>query len=226
MKLILAGGGDPEQSLEVDTFFYNLLRKKKVLFLPDAVSPEIWSIEESLNWLNSQPLFKRCQIDVWENLNDVNLNKVLSYEAIYIMGGNTYKLLNVIRKNKLEIVFEEFLNHDKIIYGLSAGAIVFGNSIHTADTGPEKDENYLGLRNFSGLNFLGSNYLVATHYINESDTELKKMSEKLQKKIIGIPETSGVFVNNDNCKVIGRDSIFIFNDKLKTEIKIDESFKL
>jgi peptidase E len=224
MKLILAGGGEPHQSLEVDLFFHRFLSQKKILFLPDAVAPEMWTIAEALNWLKSQTVFDDCQIDVWEQL-DMSIADILLYDAIYIMGGNTFKLLKVINDNNLPTIFREFLGQEKIIYGISAGAIVMGNSIETAETGPEKDENYLGLTDLSALSYL-PNYLIATHYLVESDPELIELSLRLNKKVIGIPETSGLYVDNTECQVIGKDAICIFSEGAKQSIDSSTIFSI
>jgi len=60
------------------------------------------------------------------------------------MGGNTLALLSCIKAagfaSKLKTVLNEVL-----IYGVSAGAIVFGHDIESAQIGPEADENTVGL---------------------------------------------------------------------------------
>ncbi len=46
-KIILAGGGDSDQSELVDEYFSELKPKMNMLFIPQAVAPKQWTFESS-----------------------------------------------------------------------------------------------------------------------------------------------------------------------------------
>lgn len=224
-KIILSGGGDAEQSYMVDEFLTTLLPNKTFLFLPQAVSPELWSFKESWDWINIPSAFHELKITMCEDIKNINLKYLLEFDAIYLMGGNTYKLLKTIQESSLNTLLLDYLNHGKVLLGLSAGAIVMGNNISTAAIGPEKDENNVGLNNLNSLNFLNGN-IVATHYVKEMDEELFEISSRYKSKIICIPETSGVFIENDSCYVIGHDPIVLIESSEKNYFKQGTYFNL
>ncbi len=210
-KIILAGGGDAPESYKVDKYFSSLLVKKKMLFFPQAVSPEIWSYADALNWIKTPTAFQEISITMCLDMSNIDIKKLLEYDAIYLMGGNTYKLLNFIRESKLDNLMLEYLDMGGIIYGISAGAIVLGLNITTAGIGPEKDENFINLTDLNGLNILNG-IIVATHYSPEMNNELLKLSYENNAKIIGIPESSGIYLENRISKVLGFEAITIFDN--------------
>lgn len=222
-RIILAGGGDAPESHLVDLFFSTLLPNKKILFIPQACSPEMWSFQEAYSWIKIPAAFSQVEITMCENINELDSNLLKQFDAIYLMGGNTFKLLKVIRDSKLEEVIIPFLEKGGIVYGLSAGAIVLGAHIETATSGPEKDENSVGIVNFNSLNLLNG-YVVATHYVEEMDEDLFIFSKK--NKVLAIPEASGVFIHNQICEVLGYDSITIFDLDQKKYFKPGSKFEL
>lgn len=62
----------------------------------------------------------------FEELEEKNLD---DYSLIYIGGGNTYKLLNGIKKTKTYDKLKKYLLNDGVVYGSSAGSVIFGKSI-------------------------------------------------------------------------------------------------
>ena len=224
-KIILAGGGDAEESYLVDELFKDILPSKSFLFLPQAISPEIWSYEKSFEWIGKPKAFKDFNITMWKEIKNVTLNELLEYEAIYLMGGNTFKLLKCLRDTHMFELLKDYLNHGKTIYGISAGAIIMGRHIKTAALGPEKDENLVSLKDFTSLDLLNG-AIVLTHYNEEVDQELFEMSKNDGKKIICIPETSGILVEELICSVIGPDSVVVIDFPNKNSFEKGSSFQI
>lgn len=224
-NIILCGGGEASQTYLVDEFFSAKLKKNKILFLPQACSPEMWSYKKALNWLVKRTAFSRIEVIMCENIMNIDSKYLEGFDAIYIMGGNTFKLLKVIREAELEDKIIGFLKDGKIVYGLSAGAIVLGANIYTATSGPEKDSNIVNITNLKSLNFLNG-FVVATHYIEDMDKDLFDIHLKEKNKIIAIPETSGVYVKGSTCTVLGYDPITLFESNKKMHLKQGTTFEL
>ena len=51
--------------------------------------------------------------------NEININE---FDVMYMMGGNTFYLLNIIRKTGFDKNIKEFINSGKIYVGSSAGS--------------------------------------------------------------------------------------------------------
>ena len=112
-------------------------------------------------------------------------NKIRSANILIITGGNTFTLLNHLRRSGLDKAVKEFVSKDNfVLAGFSAGAIVLTPTIEVA-TLEGYDENKVGLKNLIGLNIV--DFEVLPHYsadweqkVNEYQTsnELKKLSDE------------------------------------------------
>ena len=71
------------------------------------------------------------------------------YSALFIGGGNTYELLNELNQYDNYNKIETFLKNDEIVFGGSAGAIIFRKDI---DWCLLDDENKLRLEDTKGFN--------------------------------------------------------------------------
>ena len=224
-RIILAGGGNARQSQAVDNFFVNLLSNNNFLFVPQAISPQMWPYEKTLRWIQKPKAFGKVKITMLKDFEQLSLEYLMTFDAVYLMGGNTYKLLKVLRDTDLEEFLPLYLKLGKLVYGLSAGAIVMGAHVKTAAVEPEKDENDVGIRDLSSLNLLNG-AIVATHYVEEMDDELFGMGKQGNRMILCIPETSGIFVENNNCMVIGNDPVTIINCNEKYSLQKGSEFKI
>ena len=104
-KIFLSGGGNQEQSFEFDRKFFDLLgNNSKILYIPVALERETIGFEACWDWFSNL-------ISTHTDNKDIDFNMLLEgdpiinldkYNAIYIGGGNTYKLLNFINNNGLK----------------------------------------------------------------------------------------------------------------------------
>ena len=149
MKLFLCGGGSGEQIRNALYKFSKELNKAKpILYIPLAMLNDKY--DSCYNWFKSE-----CEICNIKNFEMVRSSYELSqkdfnqYSALYIGGGNTYKLLYELQQNDNFNKINTYLKNDGIIFGGSAGAIIFGKNI---DGCLLEDENYINLKDTSGFN--------------------------------------------------------------------------
>ena len=130
MKLILSGGGDGEQVKESYELFANLVNKGKVLYIPLA-----WNhggMETCINWLKSELLpFGITEIQDVLDAKYITKEVLSECKGVFIGGGNTFKLLKVLKETEAFDNLLEFLNNGGVVMGGSAGALIFGKSIDT-----------------------------------------------------------------------------------------------
>lgn len=202
MKLLLSGGGEPEQVKALDEYFANYVGDDKILYIPVAMYKIPY--DKCENWFReTYAEYKLYNIDVCTDLkNAPNLNK---YKAVFIGGGNTFKLLKEIKESNFDYTIKEYLNNDGFVYGGSAGAIIFGKTIKTAS---HDDKNFVNLKNLNGLNLL-NNYDVWCHYDENKD---KSEIIKLRQPTIVLYEESGVLFNGKSFKTIGKEPLMFPDD--------------
>jgi len=208
MKIILGGGGDEKASYESHrTFYNNLQREKKVLYIPIAILSEKYTPKGCLEWfLNAFKDFPLTNVEMITDLNDPLTKNLEIYDGIYIGGGNTYKLLKEFRDTGFDTLLSEYLRGGGTVYGGSAGAIVLGKSIETARYA---DTNNVKITNTTGLNLL-KDYSVWCHY---SELDNPNIQELLKEgfKIIAIDEKSAIFFNGEEFLPINT-GVHIFGD--------------
>lgn len=219
-RLFLSGGGDGKQTFEVDEIF--LKDVNNILYIPVAWKNEDFS--GCLAWFTStMSAHKPLRIDMLTDLTQrVDLNK---YDAVYVGGGNTYKLLKKIRDSKFDKKLLDYYQSGKVVYGGSAGAIIWGRDIHTSSIGYDSDKNIVGLRDTRGINAL-SGLDIQCHYRPSQLKVHKEFVEKTGESVIAIPEESALLVENGRLKVIGTKPVFLISSKCAkkytpgTEVKV------
>ena len=196
-KLFLAGGGSEELSKEIDTAWKNSLPEKpRVLLIPFARPPEKYT--KTLAWFKKAYSFIDFgEIRMLERPDQFSRKEILSFDSIYIGGGNTFQLLRTLRNSGLDKTITEFHNLGKPIYGGSAGAVVLGKTIQTANWLDEKEDiDPRGLDLFP--NNTGGD-TAAVHYVPSHEQNIKQ----IDARIIRIAEDGGVIINNEELICVG-----------------------
>jgi dipeptidase E len=223
-RYFLAGGGNEKQSFQVDELFCKSV--SKILYIPIA-----WNnvkinedYKSHLEWLSTTfGKFGVNDITLLTNLDDdVNLN---DYDGIYIGGGNTFKLLNFIKNSKFNLKLTNFVNQGGLIYGGSAGAIIFGSEIDISLLCVDRDENKLNLQDFTGLNIL-KNIDVQVHFQSDQIEIHKDYVRKTKRNIIAIPEESAIIVENDECLVVGLKPVYFITENNCISFENNSRFKI
>ena len=193
--LILSGGGDPEQVRPIDEYFAAHIDKaQKVLYIPVAMEREVFTYEQCLDWFTSvYAPFGIQNIEMLTNLSSAEISADTS--AVFIGGGNTYKLLKGLRESKFDQRLIAYLDNGGTVYGGSAGAMIFGKTIETEiHTG---SRNY-GLTDLSGLNKLNG-YDLWCHYTPKEEPLISGYPRSLYI----LSEESGLIVRNGEVRSIG-----------------------
>jgi len=219
-KIILSGGGNEKQTYMLDEIFLKSINK--ILYIPIAWKND--DFESCLKWFkNMISQHKEVKIEMLIDLSKkINLQ---DYDAVYIGGGNTFKLLKKIKESKFDEKLIDYYKNGGIIYGGSAGAIILGKDIKIALICKDKDVNEVKLKATSGLNLI-KNYYIQCHFEENQIEEHKKFIGNSEKKIIAIPEESSIFIENEKIKVVGLKPITIITKNSVKKYKVNEEIEL
>ncbi len=205
-SLYLSGGGDENTSFTFDKFFFESLPKnKRFLYIPIALrGHDMYKHVDS--WMKGViDLHKRSDLDleIWKDFSSNKSFNLDDFDGIYIGGGNTWILMGEFKKYSFDVLLSQYINKGGIVYGGSAGAIIFGKKINTQD-----DENLVNLRDYAGLSMIGD-YSLSCHFNKNESDKLKKWSQDNELPIICLPEGSGIIVESKNKKCIGTQGCFV-----------------
>lgn len=223
MRLILNGGGSDMQIKESLGLFASEVNGGKVLYVPLAW--ENGKMEECINWFRGQVSeFGITNIEQILDPNDLTKEKLKEASGVFIGGGNSYKLLKLLKETPAFENLKEYIKNDGLIMGGSAGALIFGKCIDTClkDELVIKscnDENKVGLKDTKGFNCIDG-YSILPHYkkLSKQYTDTQKRVNKLLKqgyKLVCLPEETSLWINENQIKVIGQKSAEIFSGEKK-----------
>jgi dipeptidase E len=222
VNLILSGGGDKEQTEIIDKEFGKALDlNKPLLYIPLAMGGEI-PYEDCYKWISEvfNPL-GITEIEMWTDLEAKSPEDLRKFSSIYIGGGNTFYLLNTLRETGFDEILKEYVDKEGIVYGGSAGAIIFGRDILTSS---HMDPNQTDLKSFEGLNYL-DNYSVWCHYETSNDDLIKEYVKKYGFHVIALPEETGIVMSEGTLKVIGSFPAYIFRNRDKYVVEPNGEIK-
>lgn len=214
----ISGGGNEIQSEKNDTEFAKYIDGKKLMYIPIALNRDSLGFEMCYDWITKLFLRFKYTIDVPQihmYMDPVAIHEhIFEYDALYIGGGNTFKLLNFLYKNNLFEKVKEFYERGRPIYGGSAGAIILGNDIRTVEE--ENDAQYSYSRGFDVLQ--GSSFIC--HYEEKLDSKIMAYVLKYKQGVIALPEESGLqIVDGEVKKIFGEAFIFTENGKNRLFLK-------
>lgn len=217
-ELLLAGGGDADDSWHIDERLVEQVGNDATMgYIPVAMPSEKYSDCEE--WITS--VFERhglTDIEMWTSLTEVDAETIADVNAIYIGGGNTFRLLNKLRTSGFDHLLRGFVSEGGVLYGGSAGAIVCGETIETTP-----DENRVEITDTTGLGLL-PNVEIWCHY--ERDGAVRQYATTSGRTVLALPERSGVAVTANRYTVVGHDPIDVFQNGEVTKYSPNERFQL
>ena len=205
MKLILNGGGDGKSVQSARKLLNSLINHdKKILYIPFAWPDPTYDgcLEFMTNELSD---VDKRGIDMVKSTDELMNKNFNDYACIYIGGGNTYKLLNDLKvSGAFDKIKNYLINDNGIIYGGSAGAIIFGKDLDSCNT---DDENIVGLIDNTGFNMING-YSLLCHFTSREPekTELSRIyltELSKTKPVYAIPEEDTIYINEDKIEFLG-----------------------
>ena len=178
---------------------------KKVAFIPTA------SLHEGYTGYvgSARKLFKKLGASVTEI--DISTDAYSTIQAvfedadvIYFTGGNSFFLMDQLRKTETDELLKKELANGKLMIGESAGAIICAPTIQYIEQMDEKPEDYSQEDN-EGLDLI--DFYVLPHYLT---APFKKITERIMAEfsdlnICAINNHQAIIVNDEGSKVICKD---------------------
>ncbi len=178
---------------------------KKVAFIPTA------SLHEGYTGYvgSARKLFKKLGASVTEI--DISTEAYSTIQAvfedadvIYFTGGNSFFLMDQLRKTETDELLKKELANGKLMIGELAGAIICAPTIQYIEQMDEKPEDYSQEDN-EGLDLI--DFYVLPHYLT---APFKKVTERIMAEfsdlnICAINNHQAIIVNDEGSKVICKD---------------------
>lgn len=184
MKLVLIGGGDIGRA---DTKYETKEIDEEIAKLTNKVHPNFLFIGLASSFADSyykviKDIYKKLGCETGKISNktlthmEVVEKKIKEADIIYIGGGNTVKLVNILKENNMDEMLKAAGKRGCVLTGISAGAITYCKyGLSDFEIMEGISNNYVKV---DGLGF--SNYMFVPHF--SSDEKKKEDLEKVLKE--------------------------------------------
>lgn len=203
MKLLLTSAGITNNSIARSLF--DMVGKDakdiKVGFVPTAANVEEGN---KVAWFFRQYEDLRCVGIGWVDVIDFAAadiewrTRLDECDVMYLSGGNTFYLLDQIRKQGFDDYLEKILK-TKVYVGVSAGSITMTPSIEVAAI-PPGDPNIPNLTDLTGLGYV--DFEIEPHCNEARFATIEEYAKEHTKKIYAIDDQTAVKIVDDEVEVI------------------------
>lgn len=214
MKLLLCGGGSGEKTILANAKFNEIIdHSKKLLYIPLAMDKERY--HSCIEWLkNEMKDVSLKDIEMITDANQICEKDLMDYCAVFIGGGNTFKLLKELKESGSLDSLTEYIKNDGIVYGCSAGAIIFGKNIESC---LYMDPNDVKLKDTRGFDVLDGLSFTA-HYTNKNEEKTAIATNYLleyskdKEAVYALPEEDTIYIDGEKKEIIGTKNYYIFEN--------------
>lgn len=213
MNVFLNGGGADIQAKDAYKKLNQIIdHTKPCLYIPLAMKQEKY--DGCYEWIISElKSIEIPNIDMVRSAEELLTKKLNDYSFLFIGGGNTFKLLHDLKTSGSFEKILEYINNDGIVFGGSAGAIIFGKDLEACRLA---DSNNVNLKDVNGFDVLNG-ISILCHYTNgtpEKDEESGQYLLELSqcRKLVALPEEVTLFISDNGVEVIGNTPYYLFED--------------
>ena len=172
--------------------FYKLISKDdlynaKLLYITTAIDGEL---DDNRDWVDNEYKtildlgVNESNITEYKIGNDVNID---DYDIIYMMGGNTIYLLDMVRRYNFIEVIKNFIAKGKIYIGSSAGSQIIGSTIELCSV---YETNNVNMTDFTALGIIDKE--VVPH-ANKKEELIKNLNKE---ELILLYDGDGIIITD------------------------------
>jgi dipeptidase E len=217
MKVFICGGGSGEKTVRAVRRLNEVIRHDlPCLYIPLAMEEDQY--DSCYEWITGELTgFEIPRIEMVRSAEELSRKKLEDYSFLFIGGGNTFKLLNDIKRVHMFEPIRKYLQNSGTAFGGSAGAIIFGEDLESCAL---DDANEVGLKDTKGFDVLrGVSFLC--HFTNRIPEHDRRSEEYLLKisdhrKIFALPEEDTLFLNENRLEEIIDRPYYVFENFQKT----------
>ena len=219
MKVFICGGGSGEQTRRALRRLNEVIRHDlPCLYIPLAMEEEQY--DSCYEWITGELTGVEIPgIEMIRSAEELARKRLTDYSFLFIGGGNTFKLLNDIKRVHMFEPIRKYLQNGGTAFGGSAGAIIFGEDLESCAL---DDKNEVGLKDTVGFDVLGGISFLC-HFTNRIPEQDQRSEEYLLKisdrrKTYALPEEDTLFLNENHLEEMIDRPYCIFEKHQKTEV--------
>lgn len=173
-----------------------------MLFIPTAgnVYDNTWWTDKDRTVLQDMG-FRFSELDIATIANNKAYSVLKNIDVVFIAGGNTFYLLDQIRKTGFDKIISTFIKNGGLCIGASAGALILGPDIEIArDFDDPEHEFDLPTTGLGVIDFIPMPHYDMSQRTEKIDALIKDYSK--QYEVISISDDEAIIVSNDGHKKV------------------------
>lgn len=208
MKKLVLHSDQVSGKTQVDEAFLKFFgdSKPKIAYIPSQSDLTRKYFNQKVEWYKQLSITDLLYFDIDQEYNEDKIPELLSCNAIFLSGGNTYYFLNSLKNRNFIPVLKSFVEKGGVLIGVSAGSIMMSKTIAVTsiDDDISGDQNLVGLRDFSALGLNDFEFFPHFDINNDEITKrLKEYSQTSKSVIYACKDGDGIIVENDNIQFFG-----------------------
>lgn len=195
----------------------DLKNKKNIVFIPTTpynfIKNDLYVYGDDkdklgiLKYINEINLFKNISIIDYRLTNRQSIDKIINADVLYLLGGNPFTQLEYIKSEKYNKLIKNFSG---VIIGTSAGSMNLAKKAYCS-----KDEDFSESVFYEGIGIV--DITIDPHFEINNKIQISEITKNSHyKKIIGLPDTSGIRISDNNVEYINK--CYLFNEGQLEEI--------
>jgi len=223
MKLLLTSAGIKNKSI-ADAMF-DLVQKKPsditLAFIPTASNVELgdkdWLIEDLIN-LKNLGLKMIDIVDISALPREKWLPRLESADVLFFEGGNSYHLMEWIRKSGLEKDLPHLLE-SRVYVGSSAGSMVTNKDLALKLSQELYGEDLERTDLMAGLCFVDFYllpHLYSPYFLLRNKENIETAIRGMKEVVYAMDDNSAIKIDGDDIKIVSEGKYLVFNEKVKS----------
>jgi dipeptidase E len=177
----------------------------KLAFIPTAADPYLG---QEMPWMTADHDklismgFSVADYDLKsKNIDDLRKD-LAAYQVIFVAGGNTFYLLNEVKKSGFDVVVKELLSRGVVYIGASAGSMIFGPDLKHLSL-VDHSEIVPELTDFTCLGIIKQRILPHFGKDKYADRHAQ-LQKEWGDQILMLRDTQALVVNGDNIEIVSK----------------------
>lgn len=136
--------------------------------------------------------------DVDSEYDESLIDQLITCDAIYLSGGNTFKFLKNLKSKQMLTLLRDVVDSGKVLIGASAGSILMSETIRSAEY---IDENTVGLDDLSSLALVDFDFMP--HWEHEQHQKERLVQEYNNKTLYTCSDGDGIIIMGEQMYFCG-----------------------
>lgn len=210
-KIFLSSSGfAPETTTE----FIKLVGKEpssiKIGFIPTASDVEERKdyVQRDLDKIISLGM-EYVIVDLKGENKETLYQKLSGVDVVLVEGGNTFYLLDWVKKSGFDQIIKKLIEEGKVYYGISAGTYIACPTIEQAKWKHLDDPSKANQTDLDALNLV--DFLIVAHYSEKYERAVTNGVKTTNYPVVVLTDKQAIIVKDNTQKIIGVGEKLTFN---------------